>query len=69
VIPAAGGNLDGVTLARWRLTRLAAALVRDGVPVHVVMADARQGCDLASGRLRPRAAGNRVPGQSDSGDE
>jgi hypothetical protein len=34
--------------ARWTLTRLAAALVMDGVPVDLVMLDARQGCELAA---------------------
>jgi hypothetical protein len=67
VIPVAGGDFDDVTVARWRLTRLAAALVRDGVPAHVVMADARQGCDLASGHVTPRTAGKHAPGQPDSG--
>lgn len=53
MIPEPEKTLTAQELARWRLTQLAAALVRDGVSVALVMQDAREGCDLASG-ARPR---------------
>ena len=37
--------------ARFRLTKLAAALVRDGVPEAVVMTDAREGVEAAKQQL------------------
>ncbi|WP_228002162.1 hypothetical protein [Nocardia australiensis] len=52
MIPEPETDLTPQQSTRWRLTKLAAALVRDGVPVDMVMMDARQGCDLAAGRTR-----------------
>ena len=54
MIPEPETDLTPQQSARWNLTKMAAALVRDGVPVDVVMMDARQGCDLASGRRTER---------------
>ncbi|MFB8031327.1 hypothetical protein [Streptomyces sp. NPDC055990] len=53
MIPEHETDLTPQQSARWQLTKLAAALVRDGVPVDMVMMDARQGCDLASGQRFP----------------
>lgn len=39
-------------MARWQFTKLAAALVRDGVAVDLVMADAAEGCAHAASYLR-----------------
>jgi hypothetical protein len=47
MIPAQDVPLDAQSLARWQLTKLAAALVRDGVSVDLVMSDCREGCELA----------------------
>lgn len=52
MIPEADTDLTPQQSARWKLTKLAASLVRDGVPVALVMSDARQGCDLATGQRR-----------------
>lgn len=50
MIPAANTEIDAATAARWELTKMAAALVRGGVPVALVMSDCREGCDLATRR-------------------
>ena len=74
MIPEPETDLTPQQSARWNLTKMAAALVRDGVPVETVMLDARQGCDLASGRrpgwigteLRPRHAPAHTPENGDT---
>lgn len=48
MIPNSDTTLTTEQAARWQLTRLAAALVRDGVPITQVMADAREGCELGA---------------------
>lgn len=53
MIPEPEVDLTPEQSARWKFTRLAAALVEAGVPVDLVMLDARQGCDLALARERP----------------
>lgn len=47
MIPEAEEEMTVEQSARWRLTRLAAALVQSGVSPDIVMLDAREGCDLA----------------------
>lgn len=42
--------------ARWGLTKIVAAMICDGIPVDVVMADVREGCELAARLLARRAA-------------
>lgn len=52
MIPRSEVNMTPTESARWQLTKLAASLVRDhGVPVDLVMLDAREGCDHASSWL------------------
>lgn len=48
VIPKHETRLTAIEQTRWQLTKLASALVRDGVPADVVMLDAREGCELAT---------------------
>ena len=50
MIPEDGVKLDAETAGRWNLTKMAAVLVRAGVPAALVMSDCREGCDLASRR-------------------
>ena len=47
MIPEFEVDLTPQQMRRSELTRLAAALVMDGVPVDLVMLDAGQGCELA----------------------
>jgi hypothetical protein len=54
VIPPPDTTISLVEQQRWTLTRLAAALVRDGVPTTLVMKDAQEGCDLAMGEVLAR---------------
>jgi hypothetical protein len=54
VIPDPEQRITCEEAARFRLTQLAAALVRDGVPVDVVMADVREGVELAKQSLSMR---------------
>ncbi len=48
MIPPADQPLTHQQKLRWDLTKLAAALVHMGVPVALVMQDAKQGCDMAT---------------------
>ena len=48
MIPEPEVELTPQQIMRCKLTRLAAALVMDGVSPDLVMLDARQGCDLAT---------------------
>lgn len=50
MIPEPEVELTPQEQARVRLTQLAFALVKDGVPVDLVMLDAREGCNLATGK-------------------
>lgn len=61
MIPPPDVVLSSAEQRRWELTKAACALVESGVPVDLVMADAREGCDLALGeQARGKASkGNR----------
>lgn len=52
MIPEPEVDLTPEQMARATLTRLAAALVLDGVSPDLVMLDAREGCQLAQATLR-----------------
>lgn len=45
-------DLTSEQSARWQLSKLAAALVMDGVPVDLVMLDAREGCAVGQRAAR-----------------
>lgn len=48
MIPEADQELTAEQSARWRFTRLAAALVQSGVSPDLVMLDAREGCEMGA---------------------
>jgi hypothetical protein len=61
MIPEPEVELTPEQVVRAKFTRLAAALVLDGVSPDLVMLDAREGCALAqdAGRLRKRRGSHR----------
>jgi hypothetical protein len=53
VIPPPDVELDVLEQRRWEFTKAAYGLIQAGVPAALVMVDAREGCDLATGQTRP----------------
>jgi hypothetical protein len=54
LIPEPEVEISPTDQARFQLTKLASALVIDGVPVDLVMLDAREGCEHATRLLAKR---------------
>ncbi|MFD9964873.1 hypothetical protein [Amycolatopsis sp. NPDC058986] len=53
MIPESDVDLTPAEAARWRLTQLAYAIVRDlAVPIDLVMRDVREGCEQALASIR-----------------
>lgn len=57
MIPEGDKQLTITEQARWNFTKMAAGLVRLGVPMDVVMVDAREGCNAGAEFMARQVSG------------